>query len=430
MSEIITSLKNDLQLGELIVDYSQIDSQKACDSPRDIYKPNLDRVNFLNRKVKKMNQTILKQQEKTKIPYSFTELDRYKVIQFYSYDFNNKIINSVNGTSTVFTPEELSQIKEAYTKKEIDQLSEKLEKYLDLINSWYFSTESNNPDYFNNKDNTNCMNTELIEETSGCTCMCTCGARPSFSPENFKNCENSNNRNVNSSSQKEKQKTVDNNKILANMINDIDKENSVINNNIGKEKVININEEHAIESIDESFTVNIPNSTNVSNNNLNSNSKNGIEKKKDKRRNYGRKKKLSSINLNEVTGQSTQNDTTRNGNDSYFYKLKEKCDKKLEDNNFLNINLSKNSIKFNLSSLDLLVNPLRKSKPFEIWTPYELAVFQSSIFKYERDYERILDFLPSKTKEQLQIMYICWSGTSYYKLWHAAQMRRLKIPLY
>ena len=47
-----------------------------------------------------------------------------------------------------------------------------------------------------------------------------------------------------------------------------------------------------------------------------------------------------------------------------------------------NNNSHNNDDSFKFTSLDLLINPLRKSFPWETWSPYEIALFNHCICKF------------------------------------------------
>lgn len=57
-------------------------------------------------------------------------------------------------------------------------------------------------------------------------------------------------------------------------------------------------------------------------------------------------------------------------------------------------NKKTNSFKF--SSLDLLMNPLRKKYVFEMWNPYEIALFECCVCKFNKNfdlYPKIVNFI-------------------------------------
>jgi hypothetical protein len=56
-----------------------------------------------------------------------------------------------------------------------------------------------------------------------------------------------------------------------------------------------------------------------------------------------------------------------------------------EDNNFDAVNKKTNLFKF--SSLDLLINPLRKKYVFEMWNPYEIALFECCVCKFNKNFD-------------------------------------------
>ena len=55
-----------------------------------------------------------------------------------------------------------------------------------------------------------------------------------------------------------------------------------------------------------------------------------------------------------------------------------------------------NSFKF--TSLDLLINPLRKSYPWETWSPYEIALFNCCICKFGTNFDLYLNIITTKKK--------------------------------
>ena len=46
----------------------------------------------------------------------------------------------------------------------------------------------------------------------------------------------------------------------------------------------------------------------------------------------------------------------------------------IEETNILSNSTHNNDDSFKFTSLDLLINPLRKSFPWETWSPYEIAL--------------------------------------------------------
>lgn len=423
MSNPVDDLKTKLQLDELCMDYTKFDSQKGYESPRDIYHNTLSKVAFIESKRKiiadmivyKDNVFSLKKAKEANVE------DKNKTPNNCSNGSNSKSKltgSDVKSNSTQANEEEVEELTVHGNK--INSLNIKFENYLDLINSWYFSTKDNNPHYYGGNPNPDYVIGNHKGEVSACTCTCTCGARPNCSPENINNNKNgntsnnkdkvNNNKSCNNSGKKEKHRSNNNISYSNNNLNlreDIQEFTIPVN----KDKMIRDieNEENVIESVDESQTTQQVNPLS----NLNSTSKKGFRGyKKQKRTRPDLRKRKQSCNINGDPQNKPTPKVTKNT----------KADK-LEDQ------LSGYK-KFRLTSLDLLVNPFRRPKAFEIWSPYELAVFQACIFKYERDYERISDFLPNKTKEQLQEMYGLWQATKYYKAWYSCVIKRTKIILF
>lgn len=91
-------------------------------------------------------------------------------------------------------------------------------------------------------------------------------------------------------------------------------------------------------------------------------------------------------------------------------------------NDHSNINESNsNSIndnnKFKFTSLDLLVNPLRKSFTWEKWSPYEIALFNCCICKFGTNFDLYLNIITTKKKEEVIDFYYTWKSSKYYKIW-------------
>ena len=76
-----------------------------------------------------------------------------------------------------------------------------------------------------------------------------------------------------------------------------------------------------------------------------------------------------------------------------------------------------NESKFKLSSLDFLLNPLRTPMPFEMWSPYEIALFESCLCKFGRDFELIGKIITTKNKMEIQEFYYQWEKSKYHDVW-------------
>ena len=71
-----------------------------------------------------------------------------------------------------------------------------------------------------------------------------------------------------------------------------------------------------------------------------------------------------------INSEKSTNSATNNSSDEPF---------KEEDNE------KQNNFKF--SSLDLLMNPLRKKHIFEMWNPFEIALFESCVCKFNKNFD-------------------------------------------
>ena len=75
-------------------------------------------------------------------------------------------------------------------------------------------------------------------------------------------------------------------------------------------------------------------------------------------------------NANSTSNENKGNTSNINNADESFSELENK-----KTNNF----------KF--SSLDLLMNPLRKKYVFELWNPYEIALFECCVCKFNKNFD-------------------------------------------
>lgn len=87
----------------------------------------------------------------------------------------------------------------------------------------------------------------------------------------------------------------------------------------------------------------------------------------------------------------------------------------INDNN--NISVSNDENQFKLSSLDFLINPLRSPFPFEQWSPYEIALFQSCLCKFGKDFELIERIMKTKNKMEIQEFYLQYEMTKCHDAW-------------
>jgi hypothetical protein len=86
-------------------------------------------------------------------------------------------------------------------------------------------------------------------------------------------------------------------------------------------------------------------------------------------------------------------------------------------------NVNNNSDCFKFTSLDLLINPLRKSYPWETWSPYEIALFNCCICKFGTNFDLYLNIITTKKKEEVIDFYYTWKSSKYYKMWKNKKKR-------
>mmetsp|Transcript_4698 Transcript_4698/g.4877 ORF Transcript_4698/g.4877 Transcript_4698/m.4877 type:complete len:263 (-) Transcript_4698:36-824(-) len=121
-------------------------------------------------------------------------------------------------------------------------------------------------------------------------------------------------------------------------------------------------------------------------------------------------------------------------NELYFSELNKKENSPERRTSTVEEKLDKESIynntgkEFKFTSLDFLLNPLRTSLPFEKWSPYEIALFETCICKYGKDFELFTHIISTKTLEEIQEFYFCWEKTKYYSSWLSTQIRKGKFP--
>ena len=89
----------------------------------------------------------------------------------------------------------------------------------------------------------------------------------------------------------------------------------------------------------------------------------------------------------------------------------------IDESNILNNNTHNNDDSFKFTSLDLLINPLRKSFPWETWSPYEIALFNCCICKFGTNFDLYLNIITTKKKEEVIDFYYTWKSSKYYRMW-------------
>jgi hypothetical protein len=81
--------------------------------------------------------------------------------------------------------------------------------------------------------------------------------------------------------------------------------------------------------------------------------------------------------------------------ESYFVNDKDSTNSEKSTNSNTNNSLeeifkeeeNENTQNFKFSSLDLLLNPLRKKHVFELWNPFEIALFESCVCKFNKNFD-------------------------------------------
>ena len=126
---------------------------------------------------------------------------------------------------------------------------------------------------------------------------------------------------------------------------------------------------------------------------------------------------------NNIKNKNTKKNTNKNDKK----KDKEaKNDNLQEDKNNSTLPFGDNSNKFHFTSLDLLLNPLRTPLPFEKWNPYEIALFESCICKFGKDFELFSLIIKTKSIGEIQEFYYSWEKSKYFKAWVATQIKKGK----
>lgn len=72
---------------------------------------------------------------------------------------------------------------------------------------------------------------------------------------------------------------------------------------------------------------------------------------------------------------------------------------------------------FHYSTLDMLWNPLRVAHVFENWSPREIAIFETWIWKFGKKFGLFSKFIKTKTTSEVIDFYLSWKSTSHHKIW-------------
>lgn len=73
-----------------------------------------------------------------------------------------------------------------------------------------------------------------------------------------------------------------------------------------------------------------------------------------------------------------------------------------------------------LRKVELLLSPLRKDYAFERWSPYEVAIFETSLCTFGKQFKKIEMLLGVKSYSEVTQFYYKWKQTSHYHAWKAA----------
>ena len=65
----------------------------------------------------------------------------------------------------------------------------------------------------------------------------------------------------------------------------------------------------------------------------------------------------------------------------------------------------------------MLQNPARKGHVWDHWTPYEIALFESAICIYGKDFWKIQNVIKTKTTKETIAFYYVWKKSSHYTIW-------------
>jgi hypothetical protein len=103
----------------------------------------------------------------------------------------------------------------------------------------------------------------------------------------------------------------------------------------------------------------------------------------------------NSKSTNSNSNSNTISNSNSNNNNNYTTEEREDIgdfndndnDNNNKDNKDEEIENIKNNKIFKFSSLDLLLNPLRKKHVFELWNPFEIALFESCVCKFNKNFD-------------------------------------------
>jgi hypothetical protein len=70
-----------------------------------------------------------------------------------------------------------------------------------------------------------------------------------------------------------------------------------------------------------------------------------------------------------------------------------------------------------VSALGYLKNPNRRTSVIEIWSPYEVALFEAAIAQYGKRFHEVQKAIETKTSKEVIEFYYVWKKTSHYVSW-------------
>jgi len=70
-----------------------------------------------------------------------------------------------------------------------------------------------------------------------------------------------------------------------------------------------------------------------------------------------------------------------------------------------------------ISLLGFLKSPLRRPTVIEKWSPYEIAIFEGSLFRFGKEFRRASQQIGTKTTREVIDFYYVWKKTAHYKKW-------------
>jgi len=71
------------------------------------------------------------------------------------------------------------------------------------------------------------------------------------------------------------------------------------------------------------------------------------------------------------------------------------------------------------SVLGRLTTPLRRPTVLDRWAPYEVALFESSICLFGKDFNAMAELMPGKTDQDVAEFYYLWKNSKNYARWRA-----------